>query len=150
MGVEMNLGYQVDRYSARFDQFLESYQRTAADGLHRDSLRPSGYTEDRLRGVASNLLAGIAIVLLVLLATLGWRAALVVAVVLPLCTLLSMVGLLYLEVPIYQMSMTGLVVALGLLVDGSIVATDEVRKRLKRGLLLCSHLKVPCPDCAYH
>jgi len=135
MGVEMNLGYQVDRYSARFDQFLESYQRTAADGLRIEiAYDQSGYTEDRLRGVASNLLAGIAIVLLVLLATLGWRAALVVAVVLPLCTLLSMVGLLYLEVPIHQMSMTGLVVALGLLVDGSIVMTDEVRKRLKRGL----------------
>ena len=135
MGVEMNLGYQVDRYSARFDQFLESYQRTAADGLRIEiAYDQSNYTEDRLRGVAGNLLAGIAIVLLVLLATLGWRAALVVAVVLPLCTLLSMVGLLYLEVPIHQMSMTGLVVALGLLVDGSIVMTDEVRKRLKRGL----------------
>ena len=45
-----------------------------------------------------------------------------------------MVGLLYLEVPIHQMSLTGLVVALGLLVDGSIVMTDEVRKRLINGM----------------
>jgi multidrug efflux pump subunit AcrB len=35
--------------------------------------------------------------------------------------------------PIHQMSVTGLVVALGLLVDGSIVMTDEVRKRLLAG-----------------
>ncbi len=86
----------------------------------------SGYTEARLAGVAKNLMAGIAIVLAVLLFTLGWRAALVVAVVLPLCTLLSMVALHYLAVPIHQMSLTGLVVALGLLVDGSIVMADEV------------------------
>ena len=135
MGVEMNLGYQVDRYSARFDEFLEAYKSQAPEGLSIEiSYDQSGYTEDRLRGVGSNLLAGIAIVLLVLLVTLGWRAALVVAVILPLCSLLSMMGLLYLEVPIHQMSMTGLVVALGLLVDGSIVMTDEVRKRLKGGL----------------
>jgi len=135
MGVEMNLGYQVDRYSARFDEFLADYTAQAPDGLNIEiAYDQSGYTEDRLRGVAGNLLAGIAIVLLVLLVTLGWRAALVVAVILPLCSLLSMVGLLYLEVPIHQMSMTGLVVALGLLVDGSIVMTDEVRKRLNSGL----------------
>jgi multidrug efflux pump subunit AcrB len=69
----------------------------------------------------------------VLFITLGWRAALIVAVSLPLCTLLSMLVLNYLDVPIHQLSLTGLVVALGLLVDGSIVVTDEVRKNLLRG-----------------
>jgi len=66
---------------------------------------------------------------------LGWRAALVVAaVILPLCTLMSMIALFYLKIPIQHMSVTGLVVALGLLVDGSIVMTDEIRKRLLNGL----------------
>lgn len=135
IGVEMNLGYQVDNYSARFDQFLAEYRAQAPAGLQIDiSYDQSGYTKARLAGVAKNLMAGIAIVLAVLLFTLGWRAALVVAVVLPLCTLLSMVALQYLAVPIHQMSLTGLVVALGLLVDGSIVMADEVRKRLLDGL----------------
>ena len=44
-----------------------------------------------------------------------------------------MLVLNYLDVPIHQLSLTGLVVALGLLVDGSIVVTDEVRKNLLRG-----------------
>ena len=135
IGVEMNLGYQVDNYSQRFDQFLDEYRSEAPAGLKIETAYDqSGYTEDRLTAVASNLLMGISLVLAVLLVTLGWRAALVVAVVLPLCTLLSMIGLLYLDVPIHQMSLTGLVVALGLLVDGSIVMADEVRKRLLEGL----------------
>ena len=135
IGVEMDQGYQVDNYSKRFDTFLETYRANAPAGLNLEvSYDQSGYTEERLAGVASNLLMGISIVLVVLLITLGWRAALVVAVVLPLCTLLSMIGLLYLKVPIHQMSLTGLVVALGLLVDGSIVMADEVRKRLLEGL----------------
>ncbi|MFV0277986.1 MAG: efflux RND transporter permease subunit, partial [Parahaliea sp.] len=36
-------------------------------------------------------------------------------------------------VAIHQMSMSGLIVALGLVVDGSIVMSDEIRKRLLRG-----------------
>ena len=135
VGVEMNQGYQVDNYSSRFDTFLADYRRQAPAGLTIDvSYDQSGYTEERLTGVASNLLMGIGLVLVVLLVSLGWRAALVVAVVLPLCTMLSMIALLQFEVPIHQMSLTGLVVALGLLVDGSIVMADEVRKRLLEGL----------------
>ena len=98
------------------------------------SFDQAGYTKDRLLSVGKNLLMGIALVLMVLLVTLGWRAALVVAVILPLCTLMSMIALFYLKIPIQHMSVTGLVVALGLLVDGSIVMTDEIRKRLFAGL----------------
>ena len=134
LAVEMKEGYQVDKYSAAFDAFLETYRADAAEGLSIETTYDqSGYTEARLAGVASNIVAGIAIVVAVLFITLGWRAALIVAVSLPLCTLLSMLVLNYLDVPIHQLSLTGLVVALGLLVDGSIVVTDEVRKNLLRG-----------------
>ena len=134
LAVEMKEGYQVDKYSEQFDAFLEDYRATAADGLTIETTYDqSGYTEARLAGVAKNIIAGVLIVVAVLFITLGWRAALIVALSLPLCTLLSMVVLNYLDVPIHQLSMTGLVVALGLLVDGSIVVTDEIRKHLLEG-----------------
>ncbi|MEL0332571.1 MAG: efflux RND transporter permease subunit, partial [Halieaceae bacterium] len=135
IAAEMQPGYQVDRYGTKFDAFLEGYRAAAPHGLSIEtSFDQAGYTTDRLLSVGKNLLMGIALVLAVLLVTLGWRAALVVAVILPLCTLMSMVALFYLKVPIQHMSVTGLVVALGLLVDGSIVMTDEIRKRLMAGL----------------
>ena len=135
IAAEMRPRYQVDRYGARFDEFLDDYRASAPEGVSIEtSFDQAGYTTDRLEGVAKNLLMGIGLVLTVLLITLGWRAALVVAVILPLCTLTSMIALFYLEIPIQHMSVTGLVVALGLLVDGSIVMTDEIRKRLLSGL----------------
>ena len=134
LAIEMKEGYQVDKYSASFDEFLEDYRTNAAEGLTIETTYDqSGYTEARLAGVAQNIVAGIAIVVAVLFITLGWRAAVIVALSLPLCTLLSMLALNYLDVPIHQLSMTGLVVALGLLVDGSIVVTDEIRKHLLDG-----------------
>ena len=135
IAAEMQPGYQVDRYGATFDAFLESYRAAAPDGVSIEtSFDQVGYSVERLLSVGKNLLLGIILVIAVLLATLGWRAALVVAVILPLCTLMSMIALFYLKIPIQQMSVTGLVVALGLLVDGSIVMTDEIRKRLLAGL----------------
>ena len=134
LAIEMKEGFQVDKYSDTFDQFLTDYRSTAAEGLIIETTYDqSGYTEARLTGVAKNIVAGISIVVAVLFVTLGWRAAAIVALSLPLCTLVSMVVLDYLSVPIHQLSMTGLVVALGLLVDGSIVVTDEIRKRLLAG-----------------
>ena len=134
LAVEMKEGYQVDKYSEQFDAFLEDYRANAADGLTIETTYDqSGYTEARLAGVVKNIIAGMLMVVAVLFMTLGWRAALIVALSLPLCTLLSMVVLNYLDVPIHQLSMTGLVVALGLLVDGSIVVTDEIRKHLLEG-----------------
>jgi multidrug efflux pump subunit AcrB len=48
--------------------------------------------------------------------------------------LASVATLNALAVPIHQMSVTGLIVALGLLVDAAIVMTDEVGKRLRAGM----------------
>ncbi len=135
VAIAMQEGLQVDVWSRRLDQLIEDYRAAAPAGISIEtSYDQSGYTETRLQEVATNLLVGIALVILVLLLTLGWRAAVVVAAVLPLCSLISIAVMYYVDLPIHQMSVTGLVVALGLLVDGSIVMTDEIRKQLVRGV----------------
>ncbi len=134
IGIAMDEGLQVDAWSSAFDNFLLEFSASAPAGITVEtSYDQAGYTRDRLAGVAQNLGMGVALVILVLLFTLGWRAAVVVAIILPLCSLTSLTLLLYMGVPIHQMSVTGLIVALGLLVDGSIVMTDEIRKRLLHG-----------------
>jgi multidrug efflux pump subunit AcrB len=131
MGVAMNEGLQVDRWSKDFDVFLDDYRKKAPAGVEiSTSYDQAVYTEARLRDVLVNLAIGMLLVLLVLLFTLGLRAAAVVALILPLCTLVSLILMYQIGLPIHQMSVTGLVVALGLLVDASIVMTDEIRKRL--------------------
>ncbi|MEM0953833.1 MAG: efflux RND transporter permease subunit [Pseudomonadota bacterium] len=134
VAIAMQEGLQVDNWSRGLDRFIERYRQGAPAGVKIEtSYDQSGYTEARLNDVTTNLLMGIVLVILVLLLTLGWRAAVVVAAVLPLCSLVSVAVMYYIGLPIHQMSVTGLVVALGLLVDGSIVMTDEIRKQLLRG-----------------
>ncbi len=134
VGSIMRPNRQVDVWSATFRDLLEEYRQQAPSGLSVElSYDQSSYAESRLYDVGKNLGIGIMLVIIVLLFTLGWRAALVVAVVLPLCGLISISVMDRMGMALHQMSVTGLIVALGLLVDGSIVMTDEVRKRLLAG-----------------
>ena len=134
VGVTMAEGLQVDRWSQSFTQFVEDFRTDAPGGVSLEiSYDQSVYTNERLQSVSKNLAIGVLLVILVLLLTMGWRAAVVVAIILPLCGLMSLTVLDLMGMAIHQMSVTGLIVALGLLVDGSIVMTDEVRKSLFRG-----------------
>lgn len=134
VGTVMESGNQVDIWSASFNKLVENYRLEAPAGLKLEvSYDQNIYATSRLLEVATNLAIGIALVILVLLFTLGWRAAVVVACILPLCGLISITVMDRMGIALHQMSVSGLIVALGLLVDGSIVMTDEVRKRLLKG-----------------
>ena len=125
---------QVDTWAARIKRAQNDFKTTLPASIE---LRPlfdqAAYTSERLSDVLQNMAAGVSIVVLVLFFTLGWRAALVVALVIPLSAIVSIAGLRMMGVPIHQMSVTGLIVALGLLVDAAIVMTDEIRKRIAAG-----------------
>ena len=125
-------------YDRRIDAWSPTAEAVAADfaaELPREIslqtvFRQVRYTEDRLDGLVWNLLLGIALVVLVVLLLMGWRAALLVGSSLPLASLMTLSGLRALEIPIHQMSVTGLIIALGLLIDNAIVMADEMADRL--------------------
>ena len=135
VAAQMEEDLQVDVWMSRVRAELAAFERDLPGGLeHRLLFDQSGYTADRLSEVGVNMAIGVSLVVIVLLLTMGVRAALVVAVILPLVSLASIATLKFLGVPIHQMSVTGLIVALGLLVDAAIVMTDEIRKRLHDGI----------------
>lgn len=134
IAAKMENDLQVDTWAARVLAVEQDFETTLPAGLELQRLfDQAAYTNERLGGVLVNMGQGIAIVIGVLLLTLGWRAALVVAIVIPLSAIVSVAILKAVGVPIHQMSVTGLIVALGLLVDAAIVMTDEIRRKLIRG-----------------
>ncbi|MGH1350376.1 MAG: efflux RND transporter permease subunit [Methyloligellaceae bacterium] len=135
IAAKMEDDLQVDAWVARAKKVYAQFEKDIPEGLeHKLLFDQSYYTTDRLVTVMQNMLIGIALVVFVLFVTLGWRAALIVATVLPLASLMSVAGLHFIGISIHQMSVTGLIVALGLLVDAAIVMTDEIRKSLEKGM----------------
>lgn len=135
VGATMEEGLQVDAWVAALRAETAEFEETLPDDIqHMVLFDQSQYTIDRLSGLTVNILIGSSLVVIVLFFTLGWRGAFIVACILPLTTLLSLSVLQYAGVPIHQMSVTGLIVALGLLVDAAIVVTDDIRRRLIGGV----------------
>ena len=135
VSAKLSEGLQVDRWMAGIRAAVDAQAAALPWGpAIKTVFDQSRYTTDRLAEVGVNMAQGVALVVIVLFVTLGWRSALIVAMVIPVVTLASLATLNALGVPIHQMSVTGLIVALGLLVDAAIVMADEVGQRLRAGL----------------
>ncbi|MEM6672007.1 MAG: efflux RND transporter permease subunit [Planctomycetota bacterium] len=130
----METGRRVDVWADRAKIVANDAIAALPHGIRGEILfDQSKYTNERLSDLIFNFLLGAALVMVVLFFTMGWRSALVVGSALPLTTLMVLQGLRTLEVPLHQMSVTGMIIALGLLIDNAIVVVDEVRHRLTSG-----------------
>ena len=135
VGVLAQDGVQIDRWMSFVHDALAAGENRVPVGLSETLMfDQSTYTADRLSEVGTNMAIGVALVVAVLFVTLGLRAAAIVAVVLPVVSLATLASMNFIGLPIHQMSVTGLIVALGLLVDAAIVMVDEVRQRLSQGM----------------
>ncbi len=135
VAAKLETGLQVDVWMGRIDVALDAFRADAPDGLSTTLIfDQSRYTAERLRDVGANMALGVALVVGVLLLTLGLRAATIVALILPVVTLASLATMNLIGLAIHQMSVTGLIVALGLLVDAGIVMTDEIGQRVRAGV----------------
>ncbi len=87
---------------------------------------------DRLGGLSRDFVIAILLVLVTLL-PLGIRASLVVMVSIPLSLAMGVAMLHLTGYSINQLSIVGFVIALGLLVDDSIVVTENIARHLREG-----------------
>ena len=81
-----------------------------------------------------SVLTAIALVMIVVLAALGLRAALLVGIAIPTSFLLCFVLLALMGISISNIVMFGLILAVGMLVDGAIVVVEYADKRQAEGV----------------
>ncbi len=100
-------------------------------GTSNDQSRVVGSMVTQLEG---SVLTAIALVMIVVLASLGSRAALLVGFAIPTSFLLCFAFLAVMGVSISNIVMFGLILAVGMLVDGAIVVVEYADKRIKEGV----------------
>lgn len=88
------------------------------------------YTESRLLELTKNLLLGCLVVMAVVFLFMGFRSAWIVGLSLPLSAAFTLFSLSFFDEQIHQMSVFGIIIAIGLLIDNAIVITDEIRANL--------------------
>ncbi|MEM9351851.1 MAG: efflux RND transporter permease subunit [Planctomycetota bacterium] len=125
---------RVDLWAADFDAAVREFESELPQGVRLARLfEQNEYVADRLSTLLGNLIAGASAVVFVIWLMMGWRSALVVGSALPLAALMVLAGMRFMGIPMHQMSITGLIIALGLLIDNAIVMVDEVRERISDG-----------------
>ena len=135
LAVHVESGTRLDLWAKNANRILEEYSAELPSAMKlKTILAQSNYVEDRLNGLIFNLFLGGGLVFLVTLLMMGWRSAIIVGTSLPLSILMVFGWMNVTGIPLHQMSITGLIVALGILIDNAIVMVDEVSNHLRSGL----------------
>ena len=93
----------------------------------------SRVVDSMVRQLEGSVLTAIALVMIVVLTSLGTRAALLVGFSIPTSFLLCFVLLGLMGITISNIVMFGLILAVGMLVDGAIVVVEYADKRISQG-----------------
>ncbi len=126
-------GQDVTKITKSVEQVLDEYEKILPAGvkLQRGFVQADN-VKHRLNALFRDF--GIALVLvLITLLPLGTRAGLVVMVSIPLSLLIGLSMLQAFGFTLNQLSIAGFVLSLGLLVDDSIVITENIARRIREG-----------------
>lgn len=125
---------RIDRWQAALDTTVAEFRDSLPPAIELNViLEQNNYVQTRLSELVSNLALGALAVLGGVWLLMGWRNAIMVSTALPLVSLAVLAGMRVLEIPIHQMSVAGLIIALGLLIDNAIVIVDSVSSQLRKG-----------------
>ncbi len=91
------------------------------------------WVEAMVRQLEGSVLTAVALVMIVVLAALGIRSALLVGFAIPSSFLLCFTFLAIMEIPISNIVMFGLILSVGMLVDGAIVVVELADRRISEG-----------------
>ena len=136
--VVKRLGYNIIDTAALVRAEIEAAQEDWPPELRQSvqvstSLDQSVTVESMVSQLEGSVLTAIALVMIVVLAALGTRSALLVGFAIPTSFLLCFILLGIMGITISNIVMFGLILAVGMLVDGAIVVVEYADKRLAEG-----------------
>ncbi|MCC7337709.1 MAG: efflux RND transporter permease subunit [Pirellulaceae bacterium] len=127
--------FRIDQWAEVAQQKIAQFQQRLPSGISLDVImQQQRYVDDRMESLLKNLFLGVSAVAVVTFLFLGWRSSLLVTATLPVAAFMVVAGMRFLGIPIHQMSITGLIIAMGLLIDNAIISADEIDISLRRGL----------------
>ncbi len=120
----------ADRLKAEIESFRKGLPDRYEMSTYNDV---SFYVRRRLDVLLNNGIAGFFLVIACLFLALGWRISLVTALGLPLAMMATFVWMGQAGVSINLMSMFGLIMVLGMLVDDAIIVAENIYRHLEAG-----------------
>ncbi len=131
-------GFNLIDSAAEVRETVEATRATWPEEL-QDAIRTtpaldrSFQVEEMVNQLETSVMTAIALVMIVVLSALGLRSAMLVGLAIPTSFMLCFILLGVMGVTISNIVMFGLILAVGILVDGAVVVTEYADKRLAEG-----------------
>src|SRR5215472_16829953 len=152
LGIQKQPGANTLSLTRDLDSTLDDIQRTLPPGMviDRHVFRQADFIQRALDNLASALRDGSLLVVLVVLVFLAnLRASLITLVALPISLMAAILGMRFFGFTLNSMSLGGLAIAIGELVDDAIIDVENVVRRLRENGGLPEAERLPAIEVVY-
>ncbi len=134
VAVEMKAGNIIGQFNEAVQKVAGKLRLRLPEGMQIETLSNQPVAvEHRLHHFIRSFLEAVVIVILVAVLLMDWRSALVVATAIPLTVAMTLGGMHVFGIQLHQISIAALIIALGMLVDDPVVASDAINRELHHG-----------------
>jgi len=136
LSLEMKEGNNIVEYGKEVQQVLDDFQQHELPkdvSVSRIADQPQ-VVGDSVADFMLNLIESMVIIILVMLVLFPWRTALVAGVTVPLSTFISIFVMYMMGIPLNTVTLAGLILVLGMIVDNAIVVLDGYLEYINKGM----------------
>jgi CzcA family heavy metal efflux pump len=152
LGIQKQPGANTLELTRQLDTTLDDIQRTLPEGMVIDKhvFRQADFIQRALDNLMGALRDGSLLVVLVVLVFLAnLRASLITLIALPISLVAAVLGIRFLGFTLNSMSLGGLAIAVGELVDDAIIDVENVVRRLRENSTLPEAERLPTIEVVY-
>ena len=152
VGIQKQPAVNTLELTERIDATLEDIQRALPQGMqiHRDLFRQADFIEQSLDNLFTAFIEGAVLVILVVVVFLmNIRAAVITLLALPLSLVAAVIAMDRFGLTINSMSLGGLAIAIGELVDDAIIDVENVVRRLRENATRPEAERLPVLEVVY-
>ena len=143
----------TNKLTAQIEDELEEARKSIPEGINisTDIFRQSSFINSSISNIQRALIEGAVFVVIILFFFLmNIRTTIISLVALPLSIIITVISLHFLGYTINTMSLGGIAIAIGSLVDDAIVDVENVFKRLRQNRLLPADKRASVIDVVYN
>lgn len=134
LAISMKDGGNIINLGEAIQEKLEYFKTITPLGIDTNliSFQPK-LVENKVNSFSASLVQSVITVMLVLLVALGLRTGVIVAAMIPIIISITFLIMSFFGIMIEQVSLAALIIALGMLVDNSIVVSESIMVKMEHG-----------------
>ncbi len=134
LSMEMRNGGDIISYGKQVDEKLAEFQKTLPPGVNVTHIaNQPKVVQDSINGFFGDFIEAIIIVLIVMVLLFPIRSALVASISIPVTIIITIGAMNVCNIPLSTVTLASLTVALGMVVDDSIIIIDAHQKMQREG-----------------